>query len=282
MKRINVLTITLGLITLLSFGGNSAKAQDVTLVRLNEIVDGIFDGMSADDNVYSREFGVVLRTFENTKYQGDMMGMPGDLFVDESVRSMGIGGEEMTLKARRSYELIRGSEKEAIVKVTLDEDFGEAGSLHHSDKLCLVKENGVWVLDDLLYGGDNDWSAKKMTKEESMESITAYKGHMLDDDERGPFKMCVMIHKYPDENNVTVVSGAYKFDSEDEYDWHFFSEGTLKDGEVSLKVEDEEKGDQCFYWTVNPESKEVEGEWQAYYPDGHIAFSREFVMTILQ
>ena len=67
MKRINVLTITLGLITLLSFGGNSAKAQDVTLVRLNEIVDGIFDGMSADDNVYSREFGVVLRTFENTK-----------------------------------------------------------------------------------------------------------------------------------------------------------------------------------------------------------------------
>ena len=282
MKRINVLTITLGLVALFSFGGNSAKAQDVTLARLNEIVDGIFDGMSADDNVYSREFEAVLRTFESTKYQGDMMDMPGELFLEESVRNMGLGGEEMTLKARRSFELIRGSEKEAVVKVTLDEDFGEAGSLHDDYKLCLVKENGVWVLDDLLFVSDKEWGVKYWTKQDCMESVTAYKGHMLDDDERGPFKMCVMIHKYPDENNEIAVSGAFKFDSEDEYGWHFFSEGTLKDGEVSLKVEDEEKGDQYFYWTASPESKEVEGEWQAYYPDGHIAVSREFVMTILQ
>lgn len=290
MKRINVLIISFCLLTLISCGSNSAKAQvltgtkDITIGRLNEIVDKIMYGLSSEDIIYSQEFGTLLKENETPVIQGnaDNLSLPGELFFDDSTVSLGIGGEEMTEKAQRQYELVSGSEKEAVVKVILDEDFGEGGKLHSENKLCLVKEKGEWVLDDILFNSDDELGTKYWVKKGIVGSISVYSGHMLDESEPRPFKMYVIIDKYPDENGARNVWGVFKFDGKEEDDWSFISDGTFQDGSVSFMVNEDGVGDHSFSWETNTDGKEVRGEWQAYNPGGRIEVMRDFVMTILQ
>ena len=297
MKGISVLITSFCLLTLISCGSNSAKAQvltgtkDITIERLNEIVDKIIYGLSSKDKIYSQEFGTVLKENDTppvTHGNADNLSLPGELFLDETIVSMGIGGEEMTEKAKRQYKLISCSEKEAFVQVILDEEFAEGGKLHDENcKLCLVKEKGVWVVDDVFYGdsefyNDPENGTKYWIKKEITESITVYNGHLLDEFEPRPFTMYVAIDKYPDKNGVRNVWGAFKFDSKKEDDWSFISDGTLQDGKVSFMVNEYGVGDHCFSWETNTKGKEVRGEWQAYNPGGMLAMSSDFVMTIRQ
>lgn len=146
----------------------------------------------------------------------------------------------------------------------------------------LSRKKGVWLLDNVLYGSDEERGSKYWIKKGIVESITVYNGHMLDESEPRPFKMYVIIDKYPDENGAKNVWGVFKFDSKEEDDWSFISDGTLQDGNVSFMVNEDGLGDHSFSWETNTDGKEVRGEWQAYNPDGRIAISNEFVMTILQ
>lgn len=280
------------LFTLITCGGvsNSAKAQvlagtkDITTERLNAIVDKMFYGLSSKDKIYSQEFGSLLKEYENPRWQGNFnnINLPGELFFDDSIVTLGIGGEEMTEKAQRQYKYVRGSEKEAVIQVELDQDFGKTGKLHDEAKLCLVKEKREWVLDDVLFVSDQEWSSKYWLKQDIAESITMYKGHMLDEYEPRPFKMCIIINKYPLENGVRRICGVFKFDDQEEDNWSWIIEGKIKDREVFIMVNEEGMGDHSLSWVMNSESKTVHGDWQAYNPDGRIEIDEEFVMTIIQ
>ena len=292
MKKINFAILFLSLLTVISTGGgnNSAKAQvfegtkDITIQRLDEIVDSIMYGLSANDKIYSDDFGTLLKEYENPKYQGNGVNLelPGELFLEYDLIMIGIGGEEMTKEAKRQYETISFSDNEAVVEASLHQDLGENDYTEDKVRLCLVKENGTWKLDDIMNDYGDKWSpSKNIIKRDIMETVSHYQGHMLDEYDPRPFKMVVVINKYPDENERIPVWGAFKFDDTAADDWLYLREGSIQNGDIFVMIEDRGMGGQSFSWTQDPDSKEIHGEWQAYNPGGGLAIDIEFVMSLI-
>ena len=292
MKKIHSLLLTLSFLAVISTGcgNNSAKAQvlagtkDITIQRLDEIVDSIMYGLSANDKIYSNDFGTLLKEYENPKYQGNGVNLelPGELFLDFDLIMIGIGGEEMTKEAKRQYETLSFSDNEAVVEVSLHQDFGENDFLDDKARLCLIKEKGIWNLDDIMICFDDKWSPRKESiKRDIIESVSFFQGRMLDEYDPRPFKMVVVIDKYPDEDGRIHVWGIFKFDNNATEDWYYMEDGSIQNGDIFVMIEDRGMGGRSFSWTQNPDSQEIRDEWQAYNPGGRLAMDKEFVMSLI-
>ena len=291
IKKINSLIFSLSLIAVVSISCvNKAKVQvlagtkDITYGRLNEIVDKIIGGLSSKDNIYSNDLDALLKEYENPKLQGngDKLSLPGELFLGDDLIAMGIGGEEMTKEAKRQFKTISCTDNDAVVQVSLDQDFGDFGRLQDEVRLILVKEKGIWNLDDVSFLIGNEWSPhKKWLRYNIIKSISMYQGHMLDESDPRPFKMCVMIYRYPNESGNTPVWGAFKFDNKEDDDWCLVDDGSIEDGNIFIMVNENGTGNHSFSWNAASDGKEIRGKWQAYSPLGQIIIDREFVMSLI-
>lgn len=292
MKKINSFLPSLSIIAIISIccGNNSANAQvlagtkDITIQRLDEIVDSIMYGLSSEDKIFTQDFATLLKEKENPTYLGnsDNLDIPGELFFEDGIVALGLGGEEMTKEAKRQYETLSFSDNEAVVEVSLHQDFGENDFLDDKARLCLIKEKGIWNLDDIMICFDDKWSPRKESiKRDIIESVSFFQGRMLDEYDPRPFKMVVVIDKYPDEDGRIHVWGIFKFDNNATEDWYYMEDGSIQNSDIFVMIEDRGMGGQSFSWTQNPDSQEIRGEWQAYYPGGRLAMDKEFVMSLI-
>ena len=289
------LFILLPLILVCYSENNSANGQvipgtkDITVERCNWIFDRIPDHFAQyDSTAFSKEFAGLMDDYFNLDNYplGNLLGAIDD---DEFMAYWYCGnGECFSQKVQKSYYFVEGTERKAKIRLHLDEIFYDDNGkkemeLHGQYHMVLSKENGLWKLDDWIneFGHSRKAELRDYVNDEKSSNYVRYRGHMLDDDEPKPF-VAVLRFAKEKASGEREISGAFRFNDKknDPYGFYDYLDGSLKQGgSISFTVSeyDRESG---FYGTITPDLSRITGDWQAYNPDGKIAYDREFVMEI--
>lgn len=286
-------------------GNNLLNAQvipgskDITVQRCNWILDNVPDHFKAFDiSAFSDDFAGLLKEYDNL-YDFEIDRLLGRIGDDEFMAYWYDGnGEGFTPKAKKTYSFVEGTDNKAKIFLRMDEDFHneETGEflyhIHRQFYMILVKEKGLWKLDDWLGDwwneGKSNWGSKLESQKEKLRDYVneeknttylRYKGHLLDKDEPRPFVVVLEIKK-EDASGERTVYGAFRFDDKQDVFYDFLEGSLTKDGDIHFMVEDYHEKNHGFWGKMTRDYNKITGNWQAYQKDGRIAIDRDFIMEI--
>ena len=286
-------------------GNNLLNAQvipgskDITVQRCNWILDNVPDHFKAIViSALSDDFAGLLKEYTNL-FDFELDRLLGGIGNDEFMAYWYDGnGEGFTPKAKKTYSFVEGTDNKAKIFLRMEEDYHDVETgeylyrIHRQFYMMLVKEKGLWKLDDWIsdwqseYG--DEWGSHLVSQKEELRdyvneekntTYVRYKGHLLDQNEPRPFVVVLQIMK-EDASGERAVRGAFRFnDKKDEF--YDGLEGSLtKDGNIHFIVEDYYENNHGFWGKMTPDYNKITGNWQAYHKDGRIAIDRDFIMEI--
>ena len=297
MKKTHFLLVLL--LVFSSCWNNSTKGQvipgskGITIERCNEIFNGIPDHrlLSSIPDVFSKEFGGMLKEYYQQEYgQSYLAELLGGIGDDEFMLYWYNGnGDGFSDNAQKTYSLVKGSETEADILLNMDEVIYDNGrklyDMHEAFHMILVKEKGVWMLDDWCqtYSGDEWYSRKTELKEyldeERNTVYLSYEGYVEDDDGHRPFKAFLGIKQNDDGLGDRTVYGGIRFDDKDDDFYDYLNGSMNKDGVISFKVDDGGDG-QVFFGKAALDLKKISGSCQVLKNNGNLAVNRLFMMEV--
>ena len=295
MKRLLLFAV---LALTVSCGNNQANGQvipgsnGITVKRCTWIADHFQDQYPFDTvnpEGLSKDFASVLAAYAQFE-DYDLNRLLGALGNEEilSYWFMGIGLDEYTSKAKPSFSWVDGAGQQARILYTLqevfqDEDDEEGYEEEDTRYLCLVKENGRWVLDDWLKSDESSMKSALRTflQEQRGTRHIRYKGKMLEKEELGPFTVVLAIQDEEDANGENVY-GAFRFDAKEEEEPYFTEVKGVKDnkGQIHFTARLEDGSQSIITGEMTADFSKITGCWLLYDADGELIADSDLTMEI--
>lgn len=292
MKRLFILVVS---VISLCCGCSSSQAQvipgsnGVNAKRCDWILNHFHNRLSfseEDLKAFSEDFAAVLADYSKLD-DYDMPQLLGALGNEETLLYWYLGsGYDFSDNAKESYSFVEGADRQAKILVRLQEAYyDENGDLDYEEEdtrtMCLVKENGRWVMDDWLnsVGSSMKDALREYVDQERDIRYVRYTGKMLEKPELGQFTV-VLRFGNEENDNGEVVWGAYRFDNKEEEE-PLFTEviGVLKDGgDIYFYAKLEDGGQSIFSGTITPDLTKITGSWLLYDAAGDLASDSDMTM----